>query len=165
MAELPVGLAGSRRGPESRRDQWDNTTRRDGRVPPAVKLSTGASRRACPETGQPPHDKVRELQTKRSLAAKGSPSRRFHALYDRIYRMDVLERAVPEDIREVFEVAPEVLVIGQERFGCKAVPAETLTRLQAAGIEVLARRIDEACESYNRLREERKGVAALRLTC
>jgi RNA-directed DNA polymerase len=38
-------------------------------------------------------DKVRELQAKLYLAAKRSPGRRFHALWDRIHRRDVLERA------------------------------------------------------------------------
>jgi group II intron reverse transcriptase/maturase len=38
-------------------------------------------------------DKVRELQVKLYLAAKRSPNRRFHALWDRICRRDVLERA------------------------------------------------------------------------
>jgi group II intron reverse transcriptase/maturase len=38
-------------------------------------------------------DKVRELQVKLYLAAKRSPKRRFHALWDRIHRRDVLERA------------------------------------------------------------------------
>ena len=38
-------------------------------------------------------DRVRELQVKLYLAAKRSPGRRFHALWDRICRRDVLERA------------------------------------------------------------------------
>jgi len=38
-------------------------------------------------------DRVRRLQVKLYLAAKGSKNRRFHALYDRVYRRDVLERA------------------------------------------------------------------------
>jgi RNA-directed DNA polymerase len=38
-------------------------------------------------------DKVRELQVKLYLAAKRSPERRFHALWDRIHRRDVLQRA------------------------------------------------------------------------
>lgn len=38
-------------------------------------------------------DSVRELQVKLYLAAKRSPGRRFHALWDRIHRRDVLERA------------------------------------------------------------------------
>jgi len=38
-------------------------------------------------------DKVRELQRKLWVCAKQSRTRRFHALYDRIYRSDVLWRA------------------------------------------------------------------------
>lgn len=38
-------------------------------------------------------DKSRELQRKLYLAAKSSRKRRFHALYDRIYRPDILWRA------------------------------------------------------------------------
>src|SRR5438552_11681573 len=38
-------------------------------------------------------DKVRELQRTLYRAAKADPGRRFHALHDKIYRRDVLERA------------------------------------------------------------------------
>src|SRR3972149_1908262 len=38
-------------------------------------------------------DKVRELQRTLYRAAKADPERRFHALYDKVYRRDVLERA------------------------------------------------------------------------
>jgi group II intron reverse transcriptase/maturase len=38
-------------------------------------------------------DKVRELQRTLYRAAKTDPGRRFHALYDKVYRRDVLERA------------------------------------------------------------------------
>jgi RNA-directed DNA polymerase len=38
-------------------------------------------------------DKVRELQRTLYRAAKADPGRRFHALYDKVYRGDVLERA------------------------------------------------------------------------
>ena len=41
-------------------------------------------------TGQ---DKVRELQRTLYRAAKADPGRRFHALYDKVHRRDVLERA------------------------------------------------------------------------
>jgi group II intron reverse transcriptase/maturase len=47
-----------------------------------------------PETDNDPVvDKVRELQRKLWTCAKQSKTRRFHALYDRIYRGDVLEEA------------------------------------------------------------------------
>lgn len=41
----------------------------------------------------PAEDKIRELQRKLYRAAKADPGRRFHALYDKVHRRDVLERA------------------------------------------------------------------------
>src|ERR1041385_8073046 len=46
-----------------------------------------------PETAKIPVDKVRQLQRKLYVCAKQSRTRRFHALYDRIYRSDVLWEA------------------------------------------------------------------------
>jgi RNA-directed DNA polymerase len=46
-----------------------------------------------PETANTPNEKVRELQRKLYVCAKQSRTRRFHALYDRIYRNDVLWEA------------------------------------------------------------------------
>ncbi|MFI5360496.1 MAG: group II intron reverse transcriptase/maturase [Elusimicrobiota bacterium] len=43
--------------------------------------------------GLKPGDKVRQLQERLGATAKRNPSRRFHALYDRIYRSDVLAEA------------------------------------------------------------------------
>jgi hypothetical protein len=43
--------------------------------------------------GQEPGEKVRQLQRKLYVAAKQQKGRRFHALFDRIYRSDVLFEA------------------------------------------------------------------------
>ena len=43
--------------------------------------------------GHEPEDKVRQLQRRLCVAAKRQPERRFHALYDRIARSDVLAEA------------------------------------------------------------------------
>ena len=46
-----------------------------------------------PATANNVPDKIRALQIKLYLAAKRSPTRRFHALYDKAHRRDILERA------------------------------------------------------------------------
>jgi RNA-directed DNA polymerase len=46
-----------------------------------------------PGTANTPNEKVRELQRKLYVCAKQSRTRRFHALYDRIYQSDVLWEA------------------------------------------------------------------------
>jgi RNA-directed DNA polymerase len=52
----------------------------------------GTARSSYPG-GREPIDKVRRLQRKLWAAAKQSPERRFHALHDRIHRVDVLVEA------------------------------------------------------------------------
>ena len=51
------------------------------------------SARACRKRPTTPIEKVRQLQRKLWVCAKQSRTRRFHALYDRIYRSDVLWEA------------------------------------------------------------------------
>ncbi len=53
-------------------------------------------------------DKVRELQRKLYLSAKGNKKRRYHTLYDKVYRIDILWKAwkqvmavIPEDPRNI----------------------------------------------------------------
>ncbi len=48
---------------------------------------------ASPTHGVEPLDKVRTLQRTLYRAAKADPGRRFHALYDKVHRKDVLQRA------------------------------------------------------------------------
>jgi hypothetical protein len=56
------------------------------------KGMTGESRSNSPDQ-QKRIDTVQQLQNRLWAAAKQSPERRFHALYDRIWRSDVLQEA------------------------------------------------------------------------
>lgn len=69
-----------------------------------------------------PEDKVRELQRRLFRAAKKSGQRRFHALYDRIWRRDVL-----------LEAWSRVKANG----GAPGVDGESLATIEERGVEVL----------------------------
>ena len=72
-----------------------------GRGPCSGRVGSGGKRegmaghenRSNSPRGRKPEDKVRRLQRRLWAAAKRAPGRRFHALYDRIYRDDVLWEA------------------------------------------------------------------------
>jgi hypothetical protein len=66
----------------------------------------------------PSQDKTRELQRELYLAAKRSRNRRFHALYDRIFRPDVLWRAWEEVRRNGGSAGIDgVTIVDVERVG------------------------------------------------
>lgn len=69
------------------------------------------------------------------------------------------------DLEEVVKARPEVLVVGTGCYGCMQVPRETLEFLKNIGIEVYAEPTEKACQRYNELKDVRKVVAALHLTC
>jgi len=70
-----------------------------------------------------------------------------------------------EDLKDVFEAKPEVLVVGTGYPGLMKVPAETKEYVKSKGIELIAQNTREACETFNRLVKSRKVVAVLHLTC
>lgn len=71
----------------------------------------------------------------------------------------------PNDLDAVFEVKPDVLIVGQGAYGRMDVPAGTREAIQAAGIEVIVQKTAQAYQTYNQMREKRKVAAALHLTC
>ena len=70
-----------------------------------------------------------------------------------------------DDLKEILEAKPEVLVVGTGYYGAMTVPTETRKHVESEGIELIVQRTAEACKTFNRLVTSRKVVAALHLTC
>lgn len=82
----------------------------------------GMDRRSVPNNPgrRRPFDKVRQLQRRLWAAAKRQPGRRFHALYDRIFRNDVLKEAWKRV---------------KKNKGSAGVDAQTLTEVEEYGVD------------------------------
>lgn len=72
---------------------------------------------------------------------------------------------VPEDLKGIMDADPEVLIIGCGKSGVLTVPQGTKEYIESQGIELIAKKTDEACKEYNRLANEKRVVAGLHLTC
>jgi retron-type reverse transcriptase len=75
-----------------------------------------------------PVDKVRELQRKLWSAAKASGNRRFHVLYDKVYRMDIL-----------WEAWSRVRANG----GAPGLDGKTIQAIEEHGVEEFLKKIQE----------------------
>lgn len=88
------------------------------------------------------HDKVRELQRALYRSAKASPTRRFHALFDKVYRADVLRRAWQEV---------------KANAGAAGVDGQTISDIEHRGVEgLLATLTQELREGRYRPRPVRR---------
>ena len=88
-------------------------------------------------------DKVRELQRTLYRAAKADPGRRFHALYDKVYRRDILERAWEQVRRNRGAAGIDRTTIDDvERYGVSRLLDELAADLKAGSWRPLpARRV------------------------
>ena len=80
-------------------------------------------------------DKVRKLQVKLYLSAKESKKRRYHALYDKIYRMDILQRAWKEV---------------RENAGSAGVDKETIQKVEEMGVEQVLEELAEQIQAQTK---------------
>lgn len=73
-------------------------------------------------------------------------------------------RVGTDDIREILETRPSLLIIGTGAYGLVKIDQEVKDMLRKSSIELIAKPTKEACEEYNRIKSE-KVVAGLHLTC
>ncbi len=74
-------------------------------------------------------------------------------------------RLQTEDVKEIIAEKPEVLVVGTGRSGMMRVAPEVEKLLKSLNIQLVVENTERACQEYNRLKDSRKVVAALHLTC
>lgn len=70
-----------------------------------------------------------------------------------------------QDLKGVFEEKPEVLIIGKGAHGRMNVSQEVKERCKEEGIDLKIEKTGKATTTYNKLRDKKKVVAALHLTC
>ena len=92
--------------------------------------------------GQPSDDKVRQLQRQLWAAAKRAPGRRFHALYDHLWRDDILREAWKRVRRNKGAAGVDRMTIGEvEQYGVERFLQELGEVLRAGeyGAQVVRR--------------------------
>lgn len=123
----------------------ETTTRAEGRRPALTMANGGAAHEGMVgQAVRPNHpiDKVRELQRSLFRSAKKNRKRRFHALYDRIARPDVLHEAWKR--------------VKSNR-GAGGIDGETLSMIEQRGVmDFLAEIHDELSEKKYRPRPVRR---------
>ena len=100
----------------------------EGRGPGFVASATGGKGEGMVARPNTPMDKVRKLQRGLFVAAKRSRGRRFHALFDRICRGDVLAEAWKRV---------------RANQGAAGIDGQTLGQIEQLGVETFLRDIEE----------------------
>lgn len=70
-----------------------------------------------------------------------------------------------EDVKEVLEFKPDLLIIGTGAYGVLKVPVRFVDALGLEGIKVWSSKTGEAVEQFNSMAGKQTVVAALHLTC
>jgi len=71
-----------------------------------------------------------------------------------------------EDLEDVIQHSPEVIVIGTGAYGIMRVPEEVIKELSKRGIRIVVKKTRDACDHFNELiKTEKRVAAALHLTC
>jgi RNA-directed DNA polymerase len=126
--------------------------RESGKHPDFGRVGSGGKRQGMTGTtrsnnphGHEPMDKVRKLQRRLYVAAKRSPERRFHALFDRTWRSDVLQEAW----RRV-----------RSNRGAAGVDRETLADVEEYGVERMLQDLQDALRAgrYHPSPVRRRGI-------
>jgi len=70
-----------------------------------------------------------------------------------------------DDLREVINEKPEILVVGTGYSGIMKVPRETIEYVEKEGIKIIVKPTPEAYKIFNDLSKKHNVVGAFHLTC
>lgn len=70
-----------------------------------------------------------------------------------------------EDLKDIIEANPEVLIVGTGAYGTMVVLQETEEYLKKKGIKLITEKTGNACDNYNKISGTGRVVATLHLTC
>ena len=72
----------------------------------------------------------------------------------------------PEDIKEIIDYHPEILIIGTGAYGSMTVPSSTTDELSKKKIKLISEDTKKACTLFNEhIKNNIKTVGAFHLTC
>lgn len=70
-----------------------------------------------------------------------------------------------EDLKDIILSNPEILIVGTGAYGLMKVPIETKNFIESKGITLITEKTDEAYKTYNKIKNQKKIIAAFHLTC
>lgn len=72
---------------------------------------------------------------------------------------------IPEDIPEVFDVSPEILIVGIGSFDRMKISDAMIQKAKQGGIQLISKPSGKAWIVYNQKTNEKRVAAAFHLTC
>ena len=86
-------------------------------------------------------------------------------IYDSWWRKEGHNLCI-DDIKEIINKKPDILIVGTGYFGLMKVPKELIEHIKSSGIkQVIVKKTGDACNEYNKLCKKKNIVAAFHLTC
>jgi len=86
-------------------------------------------------------------------------------IYDSWWRKEGHNLCI-DDIKEIINKKPDILIVGTGYFGLMKVPKELIENIKSSGIkQVIVKKTGNACTEYNKLYKKTNIAAAFHLTC
>ncbi len=72
---------------------------------------------------------------------------------------------LPEDMEDVIQENPEIVIIGTGKLGVMKVSKEFIDLARSNNIQLFIEKTEKAIETFNKLKDKKKVIAVFHLTC